>query len=159
MICERVGVALMLSNGGMEGGQGFGVEAEDEGLGCGRGLDFVEEHLEERIWDLVEAKRRFAHFADTTAEGGDMFGAEEGVMTEEVLEFVDRFGGEARGEDEVKPFEGVVEPFETRDAGFDAKTWAHGIVERAQAGERGEIFETGGGHESARGSRVRTHGS
>ena len=66
-----------------------------------------------------------------------MLGAVMGVEAESHLEFVDGFGGDARGEDLVKAFEGEMIAFEAANAFFDGEAGLHGVLHGANAGEAG----------------------
>ena len=120
---------------GFQRGHGLLVKAEDQFLGRRRAEDFVEEDLQVRVGHGLEAQRRLAHFADPLAQSGDVLGAEMGVEAEAHLEFVDGLGGDARGEDLVQAFEGVMVTLEPADAFFDREAGLRGLVHRANPGQ------------------------
>ena len=103
-------------------GEGHPVEAQDQQFsGRGRGEDLVEADFERRVGHHVQPQGGLAHLADASPERGHVLGAKVGVVREGGLEFVDRLGGDPRGEDLVQPFEGVMIAFESGDAGLDPK--------------------------------------
>ena len=138
VIGQRIGVPQMLFEGRLQRGQGLLVEPEDQFVGGRRAQDFIEEDLQVRVGHGFEAQRRLAHFADALAQGGDMFGAEMGVEAEAHLELIDGFGGDARGEDLVQAFEGVVVTLEPADTFLDREAGLHGLVHRADPGQAGQ---------------------
>ena len=111
----------MLFERGLQRGNGLLVKPEEQFLRRRRAEDFVEEDLQVRIGHGFEAERRLAHFADALAQRGDVFGAEMRVEAEAHLEFVDGLGGDARGEDLVQAFEGVMVALEPADAFLDGE--------------------------------------
>ena len=139
MVGEVIGLGEVLFQGGLEGGHGVFVQAEDERGGVGRGEDFIEENLQRGVRDNVEAEGRFTHFADAFAERGGVFGAKMGVEAEGHLEFVNGLGGEARDEDLVQAFEGVMEALEAGDAFLDGEAGLHGVGEGANPGQWRQI--------------------
>ena len=119
MIGQRVGVLQVPFEGGLQRGNGLLVKAEDQFLGRRRAEDFIEENLQVRVGHGLEAQRRLAHFADPLAQRGGVFGAEMRVEAEAHLEFIDRLGGDARGENLVQALERVMVTLEPADAFFD----------------------------------------
>jgi hypothetical protein len=138
---ERISVLAMFGEGGAEDGQGRGVDPKEEFFGGGRALDFVEENFEGGIGRDVEAEGRFAHFADALAQRRDVLGAAVGVEREGHLQLVDRLGGEARNEDFVEAFEGVVEALEPAHTLFDREARTPGLIECGETRERGQTVE------------------
>src|SRR2546430_13997536 len=67
---------------------------------------FRSENFEARVRDEFEAEGRFAHFAHSASQRGDVLGAKMGVQAEAHFQFVNRLSREARGENLVEPFEG-----------------------------------------------------
>ena len=123
-----------------ESGEGFFVEAEEEFRRGRRGEVFIEEKFEGRMGNFFEAEGWFAHFADAAAEGGDMFGAVMSMETEGALEFVNRLGSEAGGEDLGETLEDVVIALEAGDALLDGKPGLHGLLEGAKARKRRKVL-------------------
>ena len=139
MVGQRVGIPQVPFEGGVQRGDGLVVKSEDQLLGCGRGEDFIEEDLQVRVGNGLEAQRRFAHFADALAEHGGVFGAEMRVEAEGHLEFVDGLGGDARRENLVQAFERVMVTLEPADAFLDREAGlrAPGPSSRCRRGRAG----------------------
>src|SRR5437660_10069994 len=62
-----------------------------------------------------------------------------GVQAEGHLQFVNRLGSEAAGEDFVQPFEGVMVALQPGDTGFDGQAGFRGLFHRANPGEAGKV--------------------
>jgi hypothetical protein len=139
MVGQRVGVPQVPFESGVQGGNGLFVKAKDQFLGRGGAEDFVEEDLQVRVRNGLEAQRRLAHFADPLAERGGVFGAEMRVEAKTHLEFVERLGGDARGEDLVQAFERVMVTLEPADAFFNRETGLRGLVQRTNPGQGGQM--------------------
>src|SRR5271169_5287797 len=71
--------------------------------------------------DFLQAERRFAHLAHARPQGLVVLGAEIRMVRKAALEFVNRLGGDAGGEDFVQALEGIVEALEARNALLDGK--------------------------------------
>ena len=138
MIGQRVGVPQMPFEGGFQRGNGLFVKPEEQFLSRRRAEDFVEEDLQVRVGHGLEAQRRLAHFADPLAERGGVFGAEMRVEAEAHLEFIERLGGDARGEDLVQALEGVMVTLEPADAFLDREAGLRGLVHRTNSGQGGK---------------------
>ena len=139
MVRQRVGVPQVPFEGGFQRRNGLFVKAEEQLLRRRRAEDFVEEDLQVRVGHGLEAERWLAHFADPLAQRGGVFGAEMGVEAEAHLEFIDGFGGDARGEDLVQALEGVMVTLEPADAFFDGEAGLRGLVHRANPGQRRQM--------------------
>lgn len=132
---EWVGFGEVLVDGAEEGGEGMVVDAGEEFGGGGGVEDFVEEGLQVRVGDFVEAERGVAHFGDAVADGVDVLGAEVGVVGERHFEFVVGFGGEAGVEDGEQALECVVVAFQANDVVVDGEA---GFLCCCESGEAGE---------------------
>jgi hypothetical protein len=72
-----------------------------------------------------------------------VFGAKMGMEAESHLEFIKRFAGNARGENLVQSLESVMVALVPADTFFDGKPRFHGILQGADAGERGRQAKGG----------------
>ena len=122
--------------GGFQCRQGFFVKTEQQFFRRRGAEDFVEEDFQICIRHLIQAQRRLAHFADPLAQGGGVFSAVMGVETETHFQFVNRLGGEARGENLMQALEGVMIALEPVDTFLDGQAGLHRLVQRAKSGER-----------------------
>ena len=119
MIGERVGVADVAFQRGLQGWKRLGVEAEEKGFSRRNRFDFVEEEFQPGMGSGFEAERRFPHLPYPPADLGDVFRAEMGVEAEGHLQLIDGFGRQTRDEDLVDAPEGRVVAFEPQDTVFD----------------------------------------
>src|SRR6266404_6675348 len=103
----------MALQSGLQRGQRLFVDAQYQFLRRGRGEDFVEEYFEFLFRNNIETEGRFAHFPNASSHGAHLLGAKVGVEAETHFQLVNRFGGEARDEDLVESFEGVVVALES----------------------------------------------
>jgi hypothetical protein len=84
----------------------------------------IEEDRQRVVRHLFEAQRRFAHLADARAQRLDVLGTQVGLVRKAGLQFVDRFGGDARCENLMETYQGIVVTFEPGDARFDSdRVW------------------------------------
>ena len=139
LIGQGIGVCDMSFQGDLKSGQRLFVQAENQLLGCWRRKDLVKENLQIDIRDHFQAKRRFAHFANPLAQGRPVFGAEVGVQAESHFQFVNRFGRDARDEDLVEPFEGIVITLEPANTFLDGQTGCDRLIHGANSGESRQI--------------------
>ena len=117
---------------------------QDQFFGRRRGKNLVEENLQVRIRHHFEPQRRFAHFADAFAQSGDVLGAEVRVQAETHFQLVNRLGGDARGEDLVQPFEGIVVALEAAHTFFNGQAGVHRLGHEAKSGELRQVSVGGG---------------
>ena len=105
------------------------------------GEDFIEKNREVFIRHHIEPQRRLAHFPHALTQRRDMLGAVVRVQGKGHLQLIDRLGSEAREEDFVQPFEGIVITLQPSHAFLDGKAGPLRLVESREAGERREIMQ------------------
>ena len=138
LIRKMIGIAQVMFESRFESRHCHLIQAEDKFFGGGSGEDFVEEHFEIWLGNGFEAERRFPHFADTLANGRGVFGAKVRVVAERHFEFVERLAGDARGENLVKAFKGIMVALVASDAFFDREAGFHGLLYGADASKGGD---------------------
>jgi hypothetical protein len=134
MVGQRVGLPQVPFEGSLQRREGLFVQAQEQFLRRRRAEDFVEEDRQVRLGHRFEPEWRLAHFADSLAERAGVFGAEMRVEAEAHLEFVDRLGSDACGEDLVQALERVMVTLEPANAFFDGEAGLRGFVHRTNSG-------------------------
>src|SRR6185437_8386383 len=115
LVRQGVGVRQVAFQRSFQGWQRLFIKAQNQLLRCWRGQDFIKQDLKARVRNDVEAERGFAHFTNPLPERCRVFGTEIRLQAEAHFEFVNRFGGDASGENLVETFERVMITLEPPD--------------------------------------------